>query len=81
MDEIECFIVRALCNECHLCRVCAGIVEQDYVVALIVGMLLIDGQGFLHQSQGLLRIALGQGICQSLVRDIIGVPVLGLFRQ
>ena len=43
-------------------------------------MLLIDAQGFLHQSQCLLRIALRQCLCQSLVRDIIGVPVLRPWR-
>ena len=44
-------------------------------------MLLIDGQSFLHQSQCFLGIALRQCFRQALIRDIIGVPILGGLSQ
>ena len=81
MDEIECFVECPLVDISYLCSKGTCIVEQDDVIVLIVRMLLIYGQSLLHQSQGLFRVALRQSLCQALVCNIIGMPILRCFSQ
>ena len=75
IDVVECFVESTLIDKCHLCGIRSSIVEQEDVVTFIVRMLLIDAQGFLHQLQSLLRVALRQRLSQSLVGNIIGMPI------
>ncbi len=67
-DVIDGFVVGTFRIECHLCSVCASIVEQDDVVVFIVGMFFKDQvEGFF--GNGLLLV----GVCLLITAALLAL--------